>query len=52
MLKDSEERKRIEKLEFLDEIEEWQLIMGHYYIALAKNLRTKDVDSVKLEKFQ
>jgi len=26
-----EERKKIEKLEMLDELEEWNLIMSHYF---------------------
>ena len=28
---DPEERKKIEKLEMLDELEEWNLIMSHYF---------------------
>jgi hypothetical protein len=30
--------KRIEKLEFLDELEEWNLIQEHYFILLAKKI--------------
>jgi len=41
------ERKRIEKLEWLDEFEEWQLITHHYYFSLASKLdeehKTKQV---------
>lgn len=34
---DPTERARIERLEILDELEEWQLIMGHYCIAYGIN---------------
>jgi hypothetical protein len=30
-LLDKTEKARIEKLEFLDEFEEWNIIMGHYF---------------------
>jgi hypothetical protein len=33
---DQKERARIEKIEFLDEIEEWLLFQKHYYMSLAK----------------
>jgi hypothetical protein len=32
---DPSERKRIEKIDFLDELEEWNLIMSHYYFIIA-----------------
>jgi len=38
---DQNERKRIEKIEWLDEIEEWQLISRHYYFSLSSKLNPK-----------
>jgi len=38
---DQNERKRIEKVEWLDEIEEWQLISRHYYFSLSSKLNPK-----------
>jgi len=35
---DQNDRKRIEKIDFLDEVEEWNMIMGHYFILLASKL--------------
>lgn len=32
---DSNEKKRIEKLEWLDEVEEWKIILEHYSLLLA-----------------
>ncbi len=32
---DQEERRRIEKIELLDEFEEWNMMMAHYFISLA-----------------
>lgn len=29
------ERNRIEKIDFLDELEEWNLLMSHYFLLLA-----------------
>jgi tRNA wybutosine-synthesizing protein 4 len=34
---DPAERRRVEDLELLDELEEWRLLMGHYCLALAAN---------------
>lgn len=32
---DGEERRRAERIEFLDELEEWHLIMSHYCLSYA-----------------
>ena len=40
-LLDQEERKRIEKLEFLDELEEFWLVQEHYFMSLAKKSISK-----------
>jgi hypothetical protein len=32
---DQIEKKRIEKIDFLDELEEWNLIMSHYFFLIA-----------------
>lgn len=56
---DQIERKRIEKIEFLDELEEWNIMMGHYFISLTacwqhkKNIEMqfkKFIDIVKISK--
>lgn len=36
---DKNERQKIEKLEMLDEFEEWNIMMGHYFGLLAVNCR-------------
>jgi tRNA wybutosine-synthesizing protein 4 len=33
----ADERRRIERLEFFDEVEEWRLIQAHYMVCLARN---------------
>lgn len=35
---DKGEKCRIEKIEFLDELEEWNIMMDHYYVFLGKNI--------------
>ena len=32
---DQEERKRIEKIELLDEYEEWNIMLKHYFVLIA-----------------
>ena len=32
---DQKERQRIEKIEFLDEYEEWNIMLGHYFVSLS-----------------
>mmetsp|Transcript_19858 Transcript_19858/g.34076 ORF Transcript_19858/g.34076 Transcript_19858/m.34076 type:complete len:94 (+) Transcript_19858:178-459(+) len=44
---DASERKRIERLEFFDEIEEWRLIQAHYMVCLARN-NEKTLNRLKL----
>lgn len=36
---DKAERQRVEKLEMLDELEEWNLIMAHYFGLLSVTYR-------------
>jgi hypothetical protein len=38
-LLDKKEKQRIEKLEYLDEFEEWNIIMGHYFGMVAGHLK-------------
>ena len=35
---DRDEKKRIEKIDFLDELEEWNLIMQHYFFLIAQKV--------------
>ena len=35
---DQNERKRIEKIDFLDELEEWELLMQHYFFLIAQKV--------------
>ncbi len=35
---DKQEVQRVQKLEFLDEFEEWHLIQGHYFVLLAVSM--------------
>ena len=44
-----EERKRIEKLEFLDELEEFFLMLQHYFMSLAKKSKITTAASPSLE---
>lgn len=37
VVKDTEERERVNSLEFMDELEEWQLMHKHYCIAIASH---------------
>jgi len=46
---DQNERKRVEKLEWLDELEEWQLISRHYYFSLSSKLAPKYTVPVKID---
>eukprot|EP00330_Aristerostoma_sp_ATCC50986_P009704 CAMPEP_0114601662 /NCGR_PEP_ID=MMETSP0125-20121206/24273_1 /TAXON_ID=485358 ORGANISM="Aristerostoma sp., Strain ATCC 50986" /NCGR_SAMPLE_ID=MMETSP0125 /ASSEMBLY_ACC=CAM_ASM_000245 /LENGTH=157 /DNA_ID=CAMNT_0001811099 /DNA_START=373 /DNA_END=843 /DNA_ORIENTATION=- len=39
---DQDSRKRAEKLEFLDELEEWWLIQKHYYLSLSSKIKDQD----------
>lgn len=34
---DKEERLRIEKLELLDEWEEWNIMQSHYFVSVSEN---------------
>ena len=43
---DQHEKQRIEKLEFLDELEEWWLVQEHYFISLSKKTRPANVTGV------
>lgn len=36
---DKTEKSRIEKLEPIDEFEEWNIMMGHYFGLLASNIK-------------
>ena len=40
---DQTERARIEKLEFLDELEEFWLLQEHYFMSLAKKIQTEEI---------
>ena len=40
---DPEERKRIEKIEFLDEWEEWNIIQSHYLVSLSFNFDGSEI---------
>lgn len=46
---DQEERRRIEKLEFLDEFEEFILMMQHYFMSLSKRAQPRDGGPVPAE---
>ena len=43
---DQTERARIEKLEFLDELEEFWLVQEHYFMSLARKPKPKDAPPV------
>lgn len=36
---DQQERKRIEKIEFLDEYEEWNIMLSHYFVSFSSNIK-------------
>lgn len=46
---DPAERARIERVEILDELEEWQLIMGHYCIACGINDLNGTLKDIRLD---
>ncbi|EAA18792.1 unknown protein-related [Plasmodium yoelii yoelii] len=46
----SEEKKKIEKIEMFDEFEEWRLLQNHYFILVAFNCH-KNIHSNKLKQF-
>lgn len=46
---DQVERKRIEKLEMMDEFEEWNIMQQHYFLSLARKISsTSQQESLKL----
>lgn len=46
---DKQERLRIEKIEMLDELEEWNILMGHYFSLLAHNCLKPDEAHADIE---
>ena len=46
---DQEERRRIEKLEFLDEFEEFVLMMQHYFMSLSKRVQPAENGQIPAE---
>ena len=46
-----EERKRVEKIEWLDEIEEWKMILEHYCVVLAFQDKSKEYAAQNITNF-
>lgn len=36
---EQQERKRIEKIEFMDEFEEWNIMLAHYFVSLSSSIK-------------